>query len=62
MVIGKPTLLLVLLAIISADERFNSLNGLFYDIDAQAFRPVELRLRNFREPGSWPAIATFPWE
>jgi len=38
------------------------MNGLFYDTHAQALRPVNLRLRNFREPGSLPAIDTFPGE
>jgi prepilin-type N-terminal cleavage/methylation domain-containing protein/prepilin-type processing-associated H-X9-DG protein len=38
------------------------LNGLFYDAHAQAFRPVDLRVRNFREPGSLPALADYPGE
>jgi prepilin-type N-terminal cleavage/methylation domain-containing protein/prepilin-type processing-associated H-X9-DG protein len=38
------------------------LNGLFYDSHAQAFRPKDLGLRNFREPGSMPTIADYPGE
>ena len=38
------------------------LDGLFYDTHAQATRPADLRLRNFREPGSLPAIADYPGE
>ena len=38
------------------------LNGLFYDTHAQALAPVDLSLRNFREPGSSPAVATYPGE
>lgn len=33
------------------------MTGLFYDGHVQALRPVELRLRNFREPGSLPVLA-----
>jgi hypothetical protein len=38
------------------------MNGLFYDTHAQAFKPGELHLRNFREPGSLPTIDAFPGE
>ena len=38
------------------------LNGLFYDTHAEALRPVDLRLRNFREPGSDPAVPAYPGE
>jgi prepilin-type N-terminal cleavage/methylation domain-containing protein/prepilin-type processing-associated H-X9-DG protein len=38
------------------------LNGLFYDAHAQALRPRDLSLRNFREPGSLPAVADYPGE
>src|SRR6266566_7657958 len=38
------------------------LNGLFYDSHVQALRPGDLGLRNFREPGSDPAIAAYPGE
>jgi prepilin-type N-terminal cleavage/methylation domain-containing protein/prepilin-type processing-associated H-X9-DG protein len=41
------------------DSRFN---GLFYDSHAQALRPAELSLRNFREPNSDPAVAAYPGE
>jgi len=38
------------------------LNGLFYDAHVQAIKPVDLSLGNFREPGSLPAIASYPGE
>ena len=38
------------------------MNGLFYDAHAQALKPTDLRVRNFREPGSLPAIADYPGE
>src|SRR5215475_6113847 len=38
------------------------LNGLFYDAHAQALRPVDLRVRNFREPGSQPDEPAYPGE
>jgi prepilin-type N-terminal cleavage/methylation domain-containing protein/prepilin-type processing-associated H-X9-DG protein len=38
------------------------LNGLFYDAHAQATKPAELDLRNFREPGSLPVEAAYPGE
>ena len=39
-----------------------SLDGLFYDDHVQAIKPVNLSVRNFREPGSAPAIAGYPGE
>jgi len=38
------------------------LDGLFYDGHAQPKRPADLSVRNFREPGSAPAIAAYPGE
>ncbi|HWW00031.1 MAG TPA: prepilin-type N-terminal cleavage/methylation domain-containing protein [Candidatus Acidoferrum sp.] len=38
------------------------LNGLFYDGHVEAFRPSNLSVRNFREPGSDPVIAAYPGE
>jgi len=38
------------------------MNGLFYDSHVEALRPANLRVRNFREPGSGPAIPEFPGE
>ena len=38
------------------------LDGLFYDGHVQALKPVDLRVRNFREPGSAPAVAGYPGE
>src|SRR5215471_2793440 len=38
------------------------LNGLFYDSHAQALKPNELSLRNFREPGSDPVVSAYPGE
>ena len=38
------------------------LNGLFYDAHVQAMKPVDLDLKNFREPGSLPAEAAYPGE
>jgi prepilin-type N-terminal cleavage/methylation domain-containing protein/prepilin-type processing-associated H-X9-DG protein len=38
------------------------LNGLFYDSHVQALKPGDLSVRNFREPGSDPAIAAYPGE
>ncbi len=38
------------------------MNGLFYDGHVQGLRPVDLRVRNFREPGSAPMIAGYPGE
>jgi prepilin-type N-terminal cleavage/methylation domain-containing protein/prepilin-type processing-associated H-X9-DG protein len=38
------------------------MNGLFYDGHAEALKPAELSLRNFREPGSDPAVANYPGE
>ncbi len=36
------------------------MNGLFYDGHVQGLRPVELGLRNFREPGSLPVVPDYP--
>ncbi|MCX6895316.1 MAG: hypothetical protein NTZ16_07445, partial [Verrucomicrobia bacterium] len=38
------------------------MNGLFYDTHVQALKPAELSARNFREPGSLPALAAYPGE
>lgn len=38
------------------------MSGLFYDGHAAGLRPVDLSLRNFREPGSLPAVASYPDE
>jgi prepilin-type N-terminal cleavage/methylation domain-containing protein/prepilin-type processing-associated H-X9-DG protein len=38
------------------------LNGLFYDAHTEALRPADLRLRNFREPGSDPPVTAYPGE
>jgi prepilin-type N-terminal cleavage/methylation domain-containing protein/prepilin-type processing-associated H-X9-DG protein len=38
------------------------LNGLFYDTHAQALRPIDLSVCNFREPNSDPALLAFPGE
>lgn len=38
------------------------LNGLFYDAHAQLLRPEDLRVLNFREPGSPPVIPADPGE
>ena len=38
------------------------LNGLFYDTHAELLRPADLSVRNFREPGSLPALPTYPDE
>ena len=35
------------------------MNGLFYDGHVEALLPANLRVRNFREPGSDPAVAGF---
>jgi prepilin-type N-terminal cleavage/methylation domain-containing protein/prepilin-type processing-associated H-X9-DG protein len=40
----------------------NRLNGLFYDAHVQAVKPVDLSVRHFREPGSLPALPTYPGE
>ncbi len=37
-------------------------NGLFYDTHAQAIKPADLSLRNFRRPGSLPTVAAYPGE
>jgi len=38
------------------------MNGLFYDSHAQAMKPRDLSLRNFREQGSLPVIPDYPGE
>lgn len=38
------------------------MNGLFYDGHADAGKPENLRVRNFREPGSSPLLASYPGE
>ena len=38
------------------------MNGLCYDGHVQAFKPDDLSLRNFREPGSAPDVAAYPGE
>jgi prepilin-type N-terminal cleavage/methylation domain-containing protein/prepilin-type processing-associated H-X9-DG protein len=38
------------------------MNGLFYDGHVQAIRPVNLTVRNFREPNSLPPIPSYPGE
>ena len=38
------------------------LSGLFYDGHVDALRPSELRVRNFREPGTGPAVPAYPGE
>ena len=37
----------------------NRLNGLFYDAHVQLLRPSDLSVRNFREPGSFPAVSGY---
>ena len=44
------------------DRHNGRMNGLFYDAHVQALKPADLSLRNFREPGSAPAIAAYPGE
>jgi prepilin-type processing-associated H-X9-DG protein len=44
------------------DRHAGRMNGLFHDGHANALRPSELRLSNFREPGSTPSVAGFPGE
>jgi prepilin-type processing-associated H-X9-DG protein len=38
------------------------MNGLFYDAHTLAVRPLDLSLRNFREPGSIPVVSAYPDE
>jgi prepilin-type N-terminal cleavage/methylation domain-containing protein/prepilin-type processing-associated H-X9-DG protein len=38
------------------------MNSLFYDAHVESLRPADLSVRNFREPGSLPAIAAYPDE
>jgi prepilin-type N-terminal cleavage/methylation domain-containing protein/prepilin-type processing-associated H-X9-DG protein len=40
----------------------NRFNGLFYDAHANAMKPADLDLRNFREPGSLPVESAYPGE
>jgi prepilin-type N-terminal cleavage/methylation domain-containing protein/prepilin-type processing-associated H-X9-DG protein len=44
------------------DRHNGRMNGLFYDTHAQAVRPVVLRVANFREPDSGPAVTEYPGE
>jgi prepilin-type N-terminal cleavage/methylation domain-containing protein/prepilin-type processing-associated H-X9-DG protein len=36
--------------------------GLFYDAHVEAIKPTNLRVRNFREPGSLPVLSDYPGE
>lgn len=38
------------------------IDGMFYDGHVQTIKPINLRVRNFREPGSAPALAAYPGE
>ena len=38
------------------------LDGLFYDGHVQSMKPVDLSVRNFREPNSAPTVAGYPGE
>jgi prepilin-type N-terminal cleavage/methylation domain-containing protein/prepilin-type processing-associated H-X9-DG protein len=38
------------------------MTGLFYDSHVEALKPVNLSVRNFREPGSVPAVPGYPGE
>lgn len=38
------------------------INGLFYDAHVQAVKPIDLSVRNFREPSSLPPVAGYPGE
>jgi prepilin-type processing-associated H-X9-DG protein len=38
------------------------LDGLFYDGHIQPLKPDDLSVRNFREPNSLPALASYPGE
>ena len=38
------------------------MNGLFYDGHVTSIRPIDLRVRNFREPGTGPVVDGYPGE
>ena len=38
------------------------LNAMFYDAHVAAIKPTDLRVANFREPGSLPALPGYPGE
>jgi len=38
------------------------MTGLFHDAHVEAIRPTKLRVRNFRQPGSFPPLSDFPGE
>ena len=38
------------------------MNGLFYDAHAALVQPANLRVQNFREPGSLPPVPAYPGE
>lgn len=38
------------------------IDGMFYDGHVQPIKPINLSVRNFREPGSAPALAAYPGE
>ncbi|HEY2329156.1 MAG TPA: prepilin-type N-terminal cleavage/methylation domain-containing protein [Verrucomicrobiae bacterium] len=38
------------------------MDGLFYDTHVQPIKPIDLSVRNFREPGSLPVEAAYPGE
>jgi prepilin-type processing-associated H-X9-DG protein len=38
------------------------MNGMFYDAHVALLKPAELRVANFREPGSGPVVAGYPGE
>ena len=40
----------------------NRMMGLFYDSHAQSLNPLELRVKNFREPNSLPIETSYPGE
>ena len=44
------------------DRHAGRMNGLFHDGHVTTLRPAELRLSNFREPGSLPTVAAYPGE
>jgi len=44
------------------DRHAGRMNGLFYDGHVMALRPAQLRVKNFREPGSVPALPSYPGE
>jgi prepilin-type N-terminal cleavage/methylation domain-containing protein/prepilin-type processing-associated H-X9-DG protein len=38
------------------------LNGMFYDGHVALLKPTELRVKNFREPGTFPSVPGYPGE